>query len=85
MTCNADLFARHCPVIQIDIDPAEFNKNIEVDVKLKGDAKAIVQELLNRLPQKENWAWMNRIHQWQKKYPLVQQPGREGTVTLSRC
>lgn len=81
VTCNADLFARHCPVIQIDIDPAEFNKNIEVDVKLKGDAKAIVQELLNRLPQKENWAWMNRIHQWQKKYPLVQQPGREGTVT----
>ncbi len=81
VTCNADLFARHCPIIQIDIDPAEFNKNIEVDVKLKGDAKAIVQELLNRLPQKENWEWMNRIHQWQKKYPLVQQPGREGTVT----
>lgn len=81
VTCNADLFAQHCPVIQIDIDPAEFNKNIEVDVKLKGDAKAIVQELLNRLPQKQNWEWMNRIHQWQKKYPLVQQPGREGTVT----
>ena len=79
--CNAGLFARHCPIIQIEIDTAEFNKNIEVDVKLKGDAKAIVQELLNRLPQKENWAWMNRIHQWQKKYPLVQQPGREGTVT----
>lgn len=81
VTCNADLFAQHCPVIQIDIDPAEFNKNIEVDVKLKGDAKAIVAELLRRLPQKENWEWMNRIHQWQKKYPLVQQPGREGTVT----
>ena len=81
VTCNADLFARHCPVIQIDIDPAEFNKNIEVDVKLKGDAKAIVQELLNRLPQKEHKNWMADIARWQAEYPLVQLPGQEGTVT----
>lgn len=81
VTCNADLFARHCPVIQIDIDPAEFNKNIEVDVKLKGDAKAIVQELLNRLSQKEHKNWMADIARWQAEYPLVQLPGQEGTVT----
>ena len=81
VTCNADLFARHCPIIQIDIDPAEFNKNIEVDVKLKGDAKAIVQELLNRLPQKEHKNWMADIVRWQEEYPLVQLPGQEGTVT----
>lgn len=81
VTCNADLFARHCPIIQIDIDPAEFNKNIEVDVKLKGDAKAIVQELLNRLPQKERKNWMADIARWQEEYPLVQLPGQEGIVT----
>ena len=81
VTCNADLFARHCPVIQIDIDPAEFNKNIEVDVKLKGDAKAIVQELLNRLSRKEHKNWMADIARWQAEYPLVQLPGQEGTVT----
>ena len=81
VTCNADLFARHCPIIQIDIDPAEFNKNIEVDVKLKGDAKAIVQELLNRLSQKEHKNWMADIARWQEEYPLVQLPGQEGTVT----
>ena len=81
VTCNADLFARHCPIIQIDIDPAEFNKNIEVDVKLKGDAKAIVQELLNRLAQKEHKNWMADIARWQEEYPLVQLPGQEGTVT----
>ncbi len=81
VTCNADLFARHCPIIQIDIDPAEFNKNIEVDVKLKGDAKAIVQELLKRLSQKEHKNWMADIARWQEEYPLVQLPGQEGTVT----
>ncbi len=51
--CNANLFARHCPIIQIDIDPAEFNKNIDVTLKLRGDAKQILS-LLN-----ENWN--NRI------------------------
>ena len=81
VTCNADLFAQHCPVIQFDIDPAEFNKNIEVDVKLKGDAKAILQEILRRLSQKEHKNWMADIAKWQKEYPLVQLPGREGTVT----
>lgn len=81
VTCNADLFAQHCPVIQIDIDPAEFNKNIEVDVKLKGDAKAILQEILRRLSQKEHKNWMADIAKWQKEYPLVQLPGRKGTVT----
>lgn len=38
--CNAGLFARHCPIIQIDIDTAEFNKNIDVQLKMKGDSKS---------------------------------------------
>ena len=52
-----------------------------MDVKLKGDAKAIVQELLNRLSQKEHKNWMADIARWQAEYPLVQLPGQEGTVT----
>ena len=44
--CNSNLFARHCPIIQIDIDPAEFDKQIDISVKLGGDAKVILQALL---------------------------------------
>ena len=49
--CNAKSFAQHCPIIQIDIDSAEFNKNIDVDLKIKGDAREILEELNRRLPQ----------------------------------
>ena len=52
--CNAGLFARHCPIIQIEIDTAEFNKNIEVQLKVKGDAKEILQKLNEMLPQQEH-------------------------------
>ena len=34
--CNAKSFAQHCPIIQIDIDSAEFNKNIDVDLETQG-------------------------------------------------
>ena len=81
VTCNANLFARNCPIIQIDIDPAEFNKNVQVDVKLKGDAKAILTELLQRLPQQNHENWMDQVARWKVGFPLRQAPGRKGTVT----
>ncbi|GIS28466.1 MAG: hypothetical protein CM15mP129_06630 [Chloroflexota bacterium] len=39
--------------IHIDIDPAEINKNIEVDVALIGNAKDIMKQMLPNL-KKEN-------------------------------
>ena len=47
--CNAGLFAKHCPIIQIDIDPAEFNKNIDVNLRVSGDAKEILRILTEKL------------------------------------
>lgn len=79
--CNAGLFAQHCPILQIDIDAAEFNKNIDVDVRLEGDARAILQELLEELPQQHHAEWLEEIHTWQKTYPLHQTPPAPGAVT----
>ncbi len=69
---NPDTFAKNFPVIQIDIDAAEFNKNIHADVRLKGDAKVVLEELLKTLPQSDNSAWTAEIENWKKEYPLVQ-------------
>ncbi len=70
--CNAKSFARHCPVIQIDIDPAEFNKNIDVTLKLCGDANEILSILNARLHQDDHAQWLAQIRQWKQEYPLVQ-------------
>lgn len=79
--CNAKSFAQHCPIIQIDIDSAEFNKNIDVDLKLKGDAREILEELNRRLPQHTHADWMANIAGWKAAYPLCQTASDPNGVT----
>lgn len=79
--CNANLFAQHCPIIQIDIDPAEFNKQIDVNIRLSGNAKEILETLNSRLDQKENQDWMAQVAAWEMEYPLLQEPKEAGAVT----
>ncbi len=79
--CNANLFAQHCPIIQIDIDSAEFNKNITVDVRLKGDAGQILSELNRLIEPARHEEWMGMIQGWKALYPLTQQAPSEEAVT----
>lgn len=79
--CNAKLFAQHCQIIQIDIDSAEFNKNIDVALKLKGDAKEILAELNCRLERQDHADWMAGIAKWQQEFPLSQSVADPNGVT----
>ena len=79
--CNADLFARGCRIIHIDIDSAEFNKNITADVKLKGDARTVLEQLNQHLDQASHSDWMEQIRAWQQKYLLIQTAACDEGVT----
>lgn len=80
VTCNTDLFARHCPVIHIDIDAKEFNKNVKADAALRGSASAVLAELLKRMPQQDHTEWMRRIMQWKEENPFLQKDGGCGVT-----
>jgi len=54
------VFGRNAKIIHIDIDPAEFNKNVEVFETVKGDVKAVLNELCKRVSQKEN-IWTDKM------------------------
>ncbi len=54
------VFGRHAKIIHIDIDPAEFNKNVEAKVTIKGDVKAVLEKLLERVTQKKN-PWTDEL------------------------
>lgn len=73
--CNASTFATHCKIVQVDIDPAEIDKNILVDSKLCGDARLIMEQLLENLPQQHHEEWMKQVDAWQQEYPLMQKNG----------
>lgn len=79
--CNADLFARGCRVVHIDIDSAEFNKNITADLRLKGDARSILEKLVREFKPASHPEWMAQVRAWQQEYPLVQKSYCEGGVT----
>ncbi len=67
---NADTFAKNATIIQIDIDPAEINKNILVDIPIVGDIKAVLTILNKRLAQQEHPEWIRHILDMKETYPL---------------
>ena len=68
---NAKTFASRAKIIQIDIDPAEVNKNILIDTAIIGDVKAVLTILNRRLSQQYHEAWMQEIQDMKAKYPMT--------------
>lgn len=54
------VFGKNAKIIHIDIDPAEFNKNIEAYTVVQGDVKAILGELCKRIAPKQN-VWTEKM------------------------
>ena len=81
VVCDAKGFAYNRPIIHIDIDPAEFNKNIFVTCKVKGDAKQILEYLTFHLDQRDHSEWMTQTALWKKDFPLRHIPKDQNEVT----
>ena len=62
-------FAGGAKILQIDIDPAEVNKMIEVDNALIGDIKQILSEIASKIQKKEPGKWNEQINEWKKIVP----------------
>jgi acetolactate synthase-1/2/3 large subunit len=48
-------------IVHIDVDPAEINKNINVDAYIVGDVKATLERLLPLLKEKKNLEWLENM------------------------
>ncbi len=70
VTGDASRFARKARILQIDIDPAEINKNVIVDASIVGDVKSILQRLNPMVEEKHHEAWIAEIEDLKRKYPL---------------
>ncbi len=68
---NAKKFAKQAKILQLDIDPAEINKNIVVNASVIGDIKEILTRLNPMLEQMNHEEWISHIHEYQEKYPLI--------------
>lgn len=70
VTGNTEKFARNAKILQIDIDPAEMNKNVIIDLGIEGDIKTVLKKLNAKLPQQEHKEWLDKVEEYKVKYPL---------------
>ena len=70
VTGNTKNFAKNAKIIQLDIDAAEINKNVLVDVSVVGDLKESLQRLLAMVEPKDHTYWLSQIETMKEKYPL---------------
>jgi len=71
VTGNASKFASKAKIIQIDIDPAEIDKNIMTDASITGDVDAVLKLLNAKLEQQDHTEWKETIKEYKEKYPLT--------------
>ena len=74
---NPKTFAKNATIIQIDIDPSELGKNVEVDLSIVGDAAYVLNAMLPQIEEKKHPDWMKMIREWQAQdYHPVSDPTR---------
>ena len=61
VTGNIKTYAPNARKVHIDIDPAEFNKNVLVDVALAGDLANVLTDLLPRVERGDRQDWLGAI------------------------
>ena len=70
VTGNAKRFAKNAKIIQIDVDPAEINKNIVVDCSVIGDIKEVLKRLNSRVEDHNHDVWLAHISDLIRNFPL---------------
>ncbi|NLC93212.1 MAG: acetolactate synthase large subunit, partial [Treponema sp.] len=68
---DATKFAKNGRILQIDIDPAEINKNIPTDGCLVGDVKNVLNALIPLVNSAKRPEWISKIEKWKKEYPSI--------------
>jgi acetolactate synthase-1/2/3 large subunit len=78
-TGKVDEFAPHAKIIHVDIDPTSISKNIRVDIPIVGDARDVLEKMMQLVDKEERnltiyshqiASWLQRVGEWQAGFPL---------------
>jgi acetolactate synthase I/II/III large subunit len=61
VTGTLKTYAPNAKKIHVEIDPAEINKNVKVDVALVGDLREVLQELLPQVESVDRSEWLDQV------------------------
>ena len=72
VTGDVNRYAKQAKIIHFEIDPAEVNKNIEVDIPVLGDAKETLSKIIPLIDKKSHKNWLNEFKKlYQIEYDKV--------------
>ena len=54
-------FARDAKIVHIDVDRAEIDKNVQTDHHIIGDAKMVLKQLIEKIPQYDHSEWKKYV------------------------
>lgn len=86
-------FAKGAKIIHIDIDPCSISKNISADIPIVGDAKIILQAMLDEFKARNHEInkelkdrWFDKINEWKKRraIPEIQSKKLHAHMVLER-
>ncbi len=66
---NVESFAKHATILQIDVDPAEIDKNVVTNYSVVGDIKLVLQAINRSLDQQSHPQWVAESQERVKNYP----------------
>lgn len=70
VTGNIEGFAPNARIIHIDMDPSAIAKNVDVDIPIVGDAKAVLKQILAIIGPRKRNGWNDRVEGWIKAHPV---------------
>jgi acetolactate synthase-1/2/3 large subunit len=71
VTGKLETFAPNAKIVHIDIDPAEINKNVKVNIPIVGNAKDVLKKLVLLIKTIERKEWLKKIREWKNNHPLA--------------
>ena len=61
VTGDLNTYAKQAKIIHFEIDPAEVNKNVKVDLAILGDCNKTLNEIIPYVKNKDHSIWINRF------------------------
>ena len=74
VTGNTKTFAKNAKILQIDVDPAEMNKNVMITAGVVGDIKEVLKKINAKLKPQSHKEWMDTVKGYKESFPLKYHP-----------
>ncbi len=84
VTGDVRTFAPKAKIVHIDVDPTSISKNVVVHIPVVGDAKDILERMIEHIEPTDRAPWLAQVAQWKKDHPFRYGAPKDGRIKPQR-